>query len=242
MAKVAAELGVEKQKSFLEALGLFEPLAIELNERRAPELPWQWGPVEAATISYGHGISVTPLHLLSAFSAVVNGGKFLTPTFIKGADQIERSQVFSNETSLVMRRILRRVITDGTASFAEAKGYYPIGKTATADKPAGGSYDRDSRISSFVGAFPGYAPRFTVLISLDEPQAIAETKGYATAGWNAAPVFARLVERLAPILGVMPVSETEALAAFYGASPEIVKAENKFNVAPVGGQSVGGTQ
>ena len=189
IAKIAAELGVEKHKAFLEALGLFEPLAIELNENRAPELPWQWGPVEAATISYGHGISVTPLHLLSAFCAVVNGGEYRTPTFIKSTGAPKGKQVFSSDTSLTMRRILRRVITDGTATFAEAEGYYPIGKTATADKPSRGGYDRSTRISSFLGAFPGHAPRYAVLVSLDEPQVIKETKGYATAGWNAAPVF-----------------------------------------------------
>ena len=242
IAKIAAELGVEKQKAYLEALGLFEPLAIELNENRAPELPWQWGPVEAATISYGHGISVTPLHLLSAFCAVVNGGAYKMPTFIKAKDSIEGSDVFSAETSAVMRRILRRVITDGTASFAEAEGYYPIGKTATADKPSRGGYDRNTRISSFLGAFPGYAPQYAILVSLDEPQVIKETQGYATAGWNAAPLFARTVERIAPILGVMPVSETEALAAFFDDQQYLIEASNHYASGSSGSRGTGGAQ
>ena len=93
-----------------------------------------------------------------------------------------------------MRRILRRVIIDGTASKAEAEGYFPIGKTATADKPAFGGYRKNARIASFVGAVPGYAPRYAILISFDEPQPLEETFGYATAGWNAAPAFARFVE------------------------------------------------
>jgi len=240
IAKIAAELGVEKQKAYLDALGLFEPLAIELRENRAPELPWQWGPVEAATISYGHGISVTPLHLLSAFCAVVNGGAYQVPTFVKTTRPRKAKKVFSGETSMVMRRILRRVITDGTATFAEADGYYPIGKTATADKPSRGGYDRNTRISSFLGAFPGYAPRYAVLISLDEPQVIAETKGYATAGWNAAPVFARTIERIAPILGVMPVSETEALTAFFDNGSYLSEATNRHAPKMIGSQVTGG--
>ncbi len=218
MVQIAADLGVENQKAYLEALGLFDPLPIELRENRAPQLPAKWGPVEAATVSYGHGISVTPLHLLAAFSAVVNGGEYRTPTFLHRRSAAPGKRVFQAETSLKMRRILRRVIMDGTASFAEADGYFPIGKTATADKPKRGGYDRSTRIASFVGAFPGAAPRFAVLVSLDEPQVIAETKGFATAGWNAAPTFARIVERIAPVLGVAPANDAEA-TAFFDAEP-----------------------
>lgn len=218
IAQVAAELGTERQKSYLRKLGLFEALPIELRENREPELPARWGPVETATIAYGHGISVTPLHLLSAFSAVVNGGVYRAPTFLTAETQSAGQEVFSQEASVVMRRILRRVIVDGSASFAEATGYFPIGKTATADKPSeSGGYRADARISSFVGAVPGYAPRYAILISFDEPQPLEETYGYATAGWNAAPTFARIVERSAPLLGIASVNETTALAAFVGA-------------------------
>ncbi len=187
---------------------------MELAENRPPKLPDRWGPVEAATISYGHGISVTPMHLLMGFSAVVNGGAYRAPTFVAGAEIVDGRRVFSKDTSATMRRILRRVVTDGTAGFAEAAGYYPIGKTATADKPAKGGYNRNTRIASFVGAVPGYAPRFAILVSLDEPQPIKETYGYATAGWTAAPAFSNIVTRAAPLLGLQPVGEATALAAF----------------------------
>ncbi len=222
-ARMALELGAKEQQRFLQALGLFEALPIELAENRAPELPWQWGPVETATISYGHGISVTPLHLLAAYSAVVNGGVYRTPSFLaSSADHQARAQdgnrVFSETTSAAMRRILRRVVTDGTASYAEAPGYFPIGKTATADKRSEtGGYQKDARIASFVGAVPGYAPRYAVLISFDNPQALKETYGYATAGWNAAPAFSRFVERAAPLLGLSTVNEATALASFVSA-------------------------
>ena len=217
IARVAADLGAERQKAYLRKLGLFEALPVELRENRAPELPARWGPVEAATIAYGHGISVTPLHLLAAFSAVTNGGDYRAPTFL-ATDARQGERVFSEETSTVMRRILRRAIVDGSASFAEAPGYFPVGKTATADKPsATGGYSANSRISSFVGAVPGYAPRYAILISFDDPQPLEETYGFATAGWNAAPTFARIVERAAPLLGIAPVNEATALAAFVGA-------------------------
>ncbi|NNE39851.1 MAG: penicillin-binding protein 2 [Marinicaulis sp.] len=213
IAQIATDLGPEKQKAYLKSLGLFDALPIELNENRNVELPYQWGPVEAATIAYGHGISVTPLHLLSGFSAVVNGGEYRRPTFLAG-EIPPSARVFNEETSATMRRILRRVVTDGTAQYAEAADYFPIGKTATADKPVAGGYDRNTRIASFVGAFPGYAPKYAVLVSLDEPQPLPETYGYATAGWNAAPAFSRIVERSAPVLGLRPVNEAAALQAF----------------------------
>ncbi|MHA7870783.1 MAG: peptidoglycan D,D-transpeptidase FtsI family protein [Hyphococcus sp.] len=213
IARVAGDLGAKRQQAYLQKLGLLEPLPLEVAENRSPELPGQWGPVETATIAYGHGLSVTPLHLLSAFAAAVNGGVYRAPTFIAGGD-VEARRVFSEETSAVMRRILRRVVTDGTAEYAEAEGYFPIGKTATADKPSAGGYDTSARIASFIGAIPGHAPRYAILISLDNPQATETTYGYATAGWNAAPAFARFAARAAPLLGVSPVNEAVALDAF----------------------------
>lgn len=212
-ARMAAEIGVKDQRKMLRRLGLLDALDIKLNEKRSPELPWQWGPVEAATISYGHGLSVTPLHLLTAFSSVVNGGEYRDPVFISG-EKSKTRHVFSKKTSFVMRRILRRVITNGTASGAEVPGYFPIGKTATADKPANGGYDRSNRLSSFIGAFPGHNPRYAVLISLDEPKPIDGTYGFATAGWNAAPIFADVTRQVAPILGILPTDEDAAVRAF----------------------------
>jgi cell division protein FtsI (penicillin-binding protein 3) len=212
-ARMAADLGAERQKAALKSFGLLEPLATELAERRAPDLPWQWGPVETATIAYGHGIAVTPLHLLAATASVVNGGVYRAPTFVRGGATVGR-QVISEKTSRAMRRVMRAVIAGGTASLAETPGYFVIGKTATAEKASIGGYNPNARIATFVGAFPGHAPRYAVLVTLDEPQAVDGTWGYATAGWNAAPTFAAIAGRLAPLLGVMPVEEAEAHAAF----------------------------
>ncbi|MEM9495644.1 MAG: penicillin-binding protein 2 [Pseudomonadota bacterium] len=222
-ARMAGDLGVARQKKYLDELGLLDALPIELAENRSPQPPDKWGPVEAATVSYGHGISVTPLHLLAAFSAVVNGGEYHTPRFLAvdgdASDERASNMVFSEETSAIMRRVLRRVVIDGTASKAEAQGYFPIGKSATADKPSAGGYNRNARIASFIGAAPGYAPRYAILISFDNPQPGEGTYGYATAGWNAAPTFSRFVNRAAPLLGLTPVNEAVALSAFMGAAP-----------------------
>ena len=213
-ARMAKDLGADRLKAALKAAGLLDPLPIELPERRAPQPPWQWGPVETATISYGHGISITPLHLLAATSAIVNGGEYRAPTFLKRSEPSPGVRIFKPETSAAMRRIMRAVITGGTAGFAETPGYFSIGKTATAEKPTRGGYDRNARISTFVGAFPGYAPRYAVLVTLDEPQAVEGTFGYATAGWNAAPAYAAIVARLAPALGVMPAGPDIAALHF----------------------------
>lgn len=217
-ARMAKELGAEKLKAALKAAGLLDALPIELAERRAPEPPWQWGPVETATISYGHGISITPLHLLAATASIVNGGDYRAPTFLKRDKPSGGERIFTAETSATMRRVMRSVITGGTASLAETPGYFSIGKTATAEKPARGGYDPNARIATFVGAFPGYAPRYAVLVTLDEPQAVEGTFGYATAGWNAAPAYAAIASRLAPVLGVMPAGP-EIAEFHFGAAP-----------------------
>jgi cell division protein FtsI (penicillin-binding protein 3) len=212
-ARIAAELGPARQKAALRSFGLLDPLPIELAENRPPELPWQWGPVESATISYGHGISVTPLHLLAAVTAVVNGGVYRAPTFVKAEKPVEGRRVISSDTSAAMRRIMRRVIVEGTAGLADVPDYAPIGKTATAEKPSFGGYNSDARITSFVGAFPGDKPRYVVMISLDDPRPVDGTHGFATAGWNAAPTFAAVTRRLAPVLDVMPVARAGDIAA-----------------------------
>ncbi|MEM6413100.1 MAG: penicillin-binding protein 2 [Pseudomonadota bacterium] len=210
-ALMAADLGTVRQRESLRALGLFERPNIELIERVSPALPIKWGPVEATTVSYGHGISVSTLHALSAFAAVVNGGIFNKPTVIRvdPDNRPDGRRVFSPEVSTVMRRSLRRVVADGTARQAKARGYYPIGKTGTAEKPVAGGYADDERINSFVGAFPGHKPRYAILVSLDDPKATEKTYGYATAGWNAAPLFSKVVRRIAPVLNVMPETTRE---------------------------------
>ncbi|MBI1394080.1 MAG: penicillin-binding protein 2 [Alphaproteobacteria bacterium] len=206
-AMMAGQLEPRGMKRALGRLGLLDPLPIPLIERGAPIPPQKWGPVETATVSYGHGIAVTPLHALAAFSAVVNGGIYRTPTFLVESDARRTGRrVFSEATSGVMRRILRQVIADGTAGRADAEGYYVIGKTGTAEKAVAGGYSKSEKITSFIGAFPGYAPRYAIIVSLDDPQPVEGAWGHAEAGWNAAPTFSQIVRRLGAVLQIAPVT------------------------------------
>lgn len=213
-AQLALLMGEETLTDWITAFGLDERLSTSLPEGRSPLLPETWGEAEVATVSYGHGIAVSPLHLTRAFASMVNGGELMTPRIL-ASDPVEGERVISEDTSAALRRALRTVITDGTGGKAEAPGFHAIGKTATADKPGEGGYSDDGPlISSFIGAFPGFDPEYVLLISLDEPKGTAETYGFATAGWTAAPVFRRSVERLAPVLGVMPARDDVAADAF----------------------------
>lgn len=214
--QIVQKLGAKRFVMALRELGLTVPLSTELPESQEPAFSKSWRPAELATSSYGHGIAVTPLQLTAAFAAVVNGGEYITPTFEAGKKG-DAHQVFSAKTSDQVRLMLRRVVTHGTGGNADVPGYYVIGKTATADKPRSGGYDADGElISSFIGAFPGHDPRYVLLVSIDEPAGTKATYGYATAGYVAAPVFKRVVERAAPALGVMPVGDDVAFDGFLG--------------------------
>ncbi|WP_370338594.1 peptidoglycan D,D-transpeptidase FtsI family protein [Parvularcula marina] len=215
--QIVQRLGAEAFEDSLSQLHLTTALQTELPEMQAPAYSSAWRPAELASTSYGHGIAVTPIQLAAAFAAVVNGGEYRVPTFIAGHEQ-KGTQVFSKDTSDQMRIILRRAVTDGTGRNADLDGYYVIGKTATADKPQAGGYDEENGelVSSFIGAFPGYDPKYVLLVSIDEPAGTKATYGYATAGYVAAPVFRRVVERAAPALGVMPVGDDVAFDGFLG--------------------------
>jgi cell division protein FtsI (penicillin-binding protein 3) len=192
--------------------------SIELPEQALPMYPARWRDINTMTISYGHGIAVSPLHLVSAVAATVNGG-ILRPATLVRAKSTETGgvQVFSAETSDNMRRLLRLVVENGTGRNASAPGYLVGGKTGTAEKQVNGRYKRNALISSFVGVFPSTEPRFVVYVMLDEPKGIRESFGYATGGWTAAPVVGGIIQRIAPLFGIAPLDET---------APDIVRALN----------------
>ncbi|MEL6363639.1 MAG: penicillin-binding protein 2 [Pseudomonadota bacterium] len=215
-AQLALSLGPEGVRGFLARFGMFEEIEIEAAETARPQAPRKWGPSELATVSYGHGIAVTPLHLVKAYAELLNGGCRVAPTLKKRKGETDCEQIISPRTSVAARRILRAVTGYGTGKNARAEGFHVIGKTSTADKPASGGYDRGKRLSSFVGAFPGYDPQYVILVSLDEPKPQAHTHGFATAGWTAAPAFSRIVARIAPVLGVAEADEFEIAAGYMG--------------------------
>jgi cell division protein FtsI (penicillin-binding protein 3) len=204
---LALQAGTERQRAFLAKLGLLEPLRTEAGPVAPPQLPDSWGRAETITIAYGHGLAVAPLQFAAAAAAVVNGGEKLTPTLLLRADAPPKAdRVVREATSASLRELMRLGVTHkaGTGRRAEAEGYGVGGKTGTAEMPGRGGYREKAVISSFLGAFPMEAPRYVTLVMLFEPQGTGETGGRITAGVNAAPVTARIVERIAPQLGVLP--------------------------------------
>lgn len=209
-AKMALEAGTPRQRAFMGRIGMLKPVGIELPEVGAPLYPRDWKPLNTITIAFGHGISVTPLHLAMAVAAIVNDGQRAPVTLIRRdpKETVSYVPVVSAKTSAEMRKLMRLVVEKGTGKRAEAPGYFIGGKTGTADKSAGRKgYRRNTRIASFVGAFPINAPRYVVLVMIDEPKATAETPE-ATGGVVAAPVVRDVVLRAAPLLGVLPAENT----------------------------------
>lgn len=206
-AQIADELGGVRLKQVMEQLGMNERPYIELPARGFPLWPkGQWPRITTMTVSYGHGIAVTPLHLASAYSAMVNGGIWRPATLMKveQGHAATGRRVFKASTSARMRQLLRLIVVDGTGRKADAPGFRVGGKTGSAEKPGVGGYRRSSVVATFAAAFPMDNPRYVVIAMLDEPQGTAATSYQRTAGWNAAPVVARVVPRIGPLLGVMP--------------------------------------
>jgi cell division protein FtsI (penicillin-binding protein 3) len=189
-----------------------------------PQLPKSWGRAETITIGYGHGLSVAPLQFAAVFASLVNGGSKVEATFL--AESVSKGdpiRVVSADTSARLREILRLNVTSavGTGRRAEAEAYRVGGKTGTAEMPGRGGYQEKAVISSFVGAFPMDAPQYVTLVSLFEPKTGEGVGNHITAGLNAAPATARLVERIAPLLGVLPrrVEMRGAESALFDALP-----------------------
>lgn len=211
-ARMAMAVGIRRQKEFLERLGMFKPVSIELPEKATTQYPADWKEINLITISYGHGISVSPLHLMRAMGSMVNGGTLPSLTLIKQDEaarkNAQQARVISEDTSRNMRRLMRMVVQHGTASRADVVGYRVGGKTGTAEKVMAGGYSQNAKQALFVSAFPMDDPRYVVLVMVDEPQGDKSTFGYATGGWIAAPVVAKVVQRMAPMLGVRPLLDS----------------------------------
>ena len=206
-AKMALSLGVDYHKAFLKKLGQLDRLRTELPESAEPLVPKNWGELNTVTIAFGQGLSVAPLQAVMGISALVNGGKLIPPTFLK-RDQAEADRlairVIKPETSDKMRYLMRLNVEKGTATRANVDGYYVGGKTGTSEKVVGGRYSKTKVLTSFTAIMPADKPQYLLLIMIDEPQGLAETHGFATSGWNAVPVGAKVIERVAPLLDIPP--------------------------------------
>ena len=206
-AQVADQLGAKALRQTMVDLGMNERPYIELPARGFPI--WTSGPwprLRAMTVSYGHGIAVTPLHLASAYATMVNGGIWRPSTLHKLAPgQAPRGRrVFKASTSSRMRQLLRMIAVYGTGRNADAPGFRVGGKTGSAEKPGNGGYNRSSVVATFAAVFPMDRPRYVVLVMLDEPKGTAASSYQRTAAWNAAPIVGRLVPRIGPMLGIQP--------------------------------------
>ena len=201
-ARMAEAIGPEIFKEVLQGLGLLSRPPLELPEVGHPIVPRTWHPLTTMTVGFGHGLSVSPLHTASAIGTLANDGVAVPVTLLRRVVPPKTLRVFSSETSEKIRWMMRQVVLRGSGSRADNIAYPVGGKTGTAEKVVNGRYDRSKRLSSFVGVFPINAPRYAIFVMLDEPKALKETYGFATAAWNAVPVAGAVIPRIGSILGV----------------------------------------
>lgn len=205
-AKMADVVGIKGHQEFLTRLGLLSRMQTELPEVATPSQPSKWKKINSVTISFGHGVSTTPLQTAVAAAALMNGGKLIAPTFLprsRAEADIIAQQVVSEQTSKSMRDMMRLNVEKGSGRNAEVDGYWVGGKTGTAEKVINGRYSSDVRFNAFLSAFPVDDPQYVVLVVVDEPKP-EEGKKYATAGTNAAPTVREVIRRSASLLGVRP--------------------------------------
>lgn len=201
--KIAWQMGSLRLQEFFSSLGLFSRSSIELAGSARPIVPDQFDDLHSATASYGHGIAVSPITFAGAFASLANSGETVTPTLLLAPERKRNpKRVMAAPTADLVVRMLRQAVVDGTGSQAEVGGYRVAGKTGTAEKPIPGGYSETENICSFAAIFPADSPEYVVLIVLDSPKA-GEGRG-RTAAWNAAPTAGRVIERIAPMLGVEP--------------------------------------
>jgi len=205
-AQIADKLGAARMDAMLRNMHFNARPDIELAEKAMPLYPKKWDHLTNMTVGYGHGIAVTPMHLASAYAAMVNGGIYRPATMFrtKPDAKIPGKRVFTAATSARMRQLMRMIVKDGTGSQAEAVGYRVGGKTGSAEKPGVGGYNRTLVVSTFAAAFPMDNPRYVVLAMLDEPQGTEASSFQRTAGFTAAPVVRKTITRIGPLMGIIP--------------------------------------
>lgn len=209
-ARLAQKIGAERQQQFFDKLGFLDPTGFEIVEARGgkPLKPAKWSELSTMTISYGHGLSVSPMHLAAGYAMIANGGHYVSPTLLKRDGPQHGPRIISEQAARQARTMLRKVVSEGTASFGEVEGYAVGGKTGTADKPKPqGGYYKDKVIATFASIFPAHDPKYVLIVTLDEPIENSTNEDRRTAGWTAVPVAAEMIRRIAPLLGLRPEIE-----------------------------------
>jgi cell division protein FtsI (penicillin-binding protein 3) len=213
-AHIALTVGPQRQQTWLQAMGMFRKVGIELPEAGWPIVPSRsnWKEATTMTVGFGHGIAVSPLHVVRGTAALANGGIVLQPTILARDPTDappEGRRIMNLSTSDTIRKLMRLVVTDGYGKPADIEGYFVGGKTGTAEKVGAHGYKRHANVSAFMSVFPMNAPRYAVYFMLDEPKGNKETGGYSTAGAVSAPGAGRVIARIAPLLGLFPDKEHE---------------------------------
>jgi len=207
-ARMAMAVGTERQRAWLDKMGMFSRLGIELPEAGKPIVPpaSNWKEVATMTVGFGHGIAVSPLHVVRGTAALANGGIVLRPTILALPPEVKPAgeRVMQQSTSDTVRRLMRLVVTSGYGKPAEVAGYFVGGKTGTAEKVGAHGYKKHANVSAFMSVFPMNAPRYAVYMMLDEPKATSATHGYSTAGYVSAPAAGKVIARIGPMLGLLP--------------------------------------
>lgn len=231
--KIAQNFGVDIQKKFFEKFGVFKQTFIELPEIGKPTAMRNWSEASMAASSYGYGISLSPLSLLKIINGLVNNGISVNPTLLNKKakyetdnfklikdilepvkEVYERKTLISQNTSKILRKLMREVAIKGTARKADVPGYQVFGKTGTSYKNKNGVYNKNEHITFFVGGFPYYNPKYIVLVMFDDPKATETTFGFATAGWNATPCAGEIIKQIAPILDIKQQNEEDNMQVF----------------------------
>ena len=206
--RITQKIGSNNLKKFYEDLGLLDSTTLELPETKGtkPQQPKKWKNLETATASYGHGIAVSPVHLATAYSILVNGGVKIKPSIIKQTKpNMQTDKIISESTSKEVRLILEKVVTKGTARDSDFGGYGVGGKTGTAEKPnpVEGGYYENKVISTFASVFPISTGKFVMVVTLDEPENNFGSESYRYASKTAVPVAAKIISRVAPLLNLV---------------------------------------
>jgi len=206
---LAKKIGEQKFREFIKNTKLIKSSELEIEEVGVPH-KIKWDKCKLETVSFGHGITTTPLQAASVYATISNGGKLIKPSLLKNRKNKETKNLISAETSKTMNNILRKVVNskEGTAHLADEDGYYVGGKTGTAESYS----NKKDRINTFISIFPSSSPEYTLLVMLENPQInkdlIYDYRGskvkapYNTSGWNSVYIAGKIIKKIGPILAI----------------------------------------